>query len=419
MSLEQFAIMAIPDVPAPATITNINDLRGSLACQAQTIRRTDLPSAIADDDSGFSMWKEEKACRLVGRREDLHEGLRLAAGKKLKENFQHMNQQTPIPPLGDFKNRKTGLVAFGILTMLMGGLCALLVPLMLIGQAMSAKATGVQQNAMVILPAIVIYGVLAVVLVWLGIGSIMARRWARALLLIFSWSWLIIGVISIAAMAAMAPHFMETIRAARPPGQPELPPAANLIMLLIPAVTLSVIFLVLPGVWVFFYRSKHVKATCETCDPVERWTDRCPLPVLALSLVLAMGTPMMLMMPVAYHGVMPFFGMFLTGLPGTVAGLVLAAIWGYSAWALYRLDRRGWWLIFACITFFAISSVITYSRHDLTEVYRLMNYPEEQIVQIQKFGMFKRGVMPWLMLLCTVPWIGYLLYVRKFFRKDA
>src|SRR2546423_12501878 len=91
-----------------------------------------------------------------------------------------------------FRDRKAGLVVFGILTALMGCLCALLVPVMFFGQAMAAtKGAGMGVHTM--LPAAVMYGVIATIFIWLGIGSIMARRWARALLLILAWSWLIIG----------------------------------------------------------------------------------------------------------------------------------------------------------------------------------------------------------------------------------
>ena len=95
-----------------------------------------------------------------------------------------------------YKDRSAGLLIFGILTILLGCVAGLFVPLMFFGQAMSAKArTGVPAPFSAILPAVLIYSVLAVALVWLGIGSIMARRWARALLLIFSWSWLILGTV--------------------------------------------------------------------------------------------------------------------------------------------------------------------------------------------------------------------------------
>ncbi len=45
------------------------------------------------------------------------------------------NAQTP-----DFKDRKTGLVIFGILQILLGALCALMVPLMILGIVISLLA---------------------------------------------------------------------------------------------------------------------------------------------------------------------------------------------------------------------------------------------------------------------------------------
>ena len=80
-----------------------------------------------------------------------------------------------------YKDRSAGLIVFGILTILLGCLAGLFVPLMLVGQAASARATSAPAPLSAILPAVLLYGILAVALVWLGIGSIMARRWARAL----------------------------------------------------------------------------------------------------------------------------------------------------------------------------------------------------------------------------------------------
>src|SRR5438105_3688338 len=235
----------------------------------------------------------------------------------------------------DFKDRKTGLVIFGILTLLLGGLCALFVPLMFFGQAMAAKA-GAPQNNQAIIPAIVIYGILAIVLVWLGIGSIMRRRWARALLLIFAWGWLIVGVIAMTVMAFVLPQIMESAGSVSSNGQPQLPAAAKSLMVVIPMVIMAVIYVILPCAWVLFYRSSHVKATCEAYDPNVRWTDRCPLPVLAVSLWLASCAPMMLVMAIIYKGILPVFGTFVVGPMGSALYVLLAILWSYCAWALYK-----------------------------------------------------------------------------------
>jgi hypothetical protein len=177
---------------------------------------------------------------------------------------------------------------------------------------------------------------------------------------------------------------------------------------------LSVLFLVLPGVWVLFYQSKNVKATCEALDPVTGWTDRCPLPVIAASLWLAFGAAMMLVIPVSFRGVMPFFGMFVVGPLGAALYVLLGLVWGYSAWALYKLDRRGWWLIVASLAVFSISGFITYSRHDVSELYSLMGYSQAQLEQLQKFNFLKGRSMAWLTLAGMTPFLGYLLYIRKF-----
>jgi hypothetical protein len=179
----------------------------------------------------------------------------------------------------------------------------------------------------------------------------------------------------------------------------------------------GVMFVILPAVWTFFYNSRHVKATCETRDPVMRWTDACPLPVLGLCSWLAFSVPMMLLMPIAGHGVMPFFGIFLTGVPGTMLCLAIAAIWSYAAWSLYKLEQRGWWLILIALCVFMASAFLTFARHDVMEMYYLMGYPEAQIEQIQKSGLLIGDRMMWLMAFSMLPFLGYLLFIKKFLRS--
>jgi hypothetical protein len=282
---------------------------------------------------------------------------------------------------------------------------------------MSPKSPGAPHGTAVILPVVAVYGSLALALMWLGIGSIKTRRWARALLLIYSWSWLVTGVISLAVMAVLSPQFLHAIESAQPHGQVELPRAAKSVILLIPALMMLIIFLILPLIWVLFYGSKHVKVTCEARDNVARWTDRCPLPVLAVTLWLGFGAVMMALMPFVYHGVFPFFGQFVAGPGGTILYLVFALLWGYCAYALYKLDMRGWWMIVAGLCIFSLSSVLTYAHHDIFEFYRLIGYPEEQIAQIQKFGFFKGGMMIWSSVIYAVPFLIYLIYIRRFFDR--
>ena len=326
----------------------------------------------------------------------------------------------PLSPAAThYKDRTTGLTLFGVATILLGGLCALLIPLMVAGQATAAKTTGIPPNYQSAAFAAGLYGMMAVVMVWLGYGSIMARRWARTLLLILAGSWLLMGVISMAFMVITIPIVMESILANQPAGQPQLPPGVMPLVMGLVFLIMGVIFIVLPGIWVLFYRSRHVKATCEARDPVERWTDRCPVPVLTISVWLAISVPMLLLMPVAYRGVMPFFGVYLSGLPGSLFYLASAVVTAYSGWAVYRLDPKGWWVTLLSFTLMLISGVVTYLRQDMTEMYRLMGFPEQQLEQMRAMGKISQPLMIGWMVFMEVLLVASMLYVKKHFRKPV
>ncbi len=315
-----------------------------------------------------------------------------------------------------YQDRSTGLMIFGILTLLIGCLCGVFVPLMLIG-LMSAPAGSPQTSLSAILPGMLVYGVLAVALVWLGIGSITAKRWARALLLIFSWSWLVTGVIVSIVMIIVLPRTIAHVTSDASGNNP-MPPGAKAVMILTMAIIFGGIFILLPAVWTFFYSSRHVKATCEARDPVMRWTDACPLPVLGLAVWLAFSAPMLLISAVAGHGVTPFFGMFLTGIAGAMLLLLMAVLWVYAAWSLYKLKPIGWWIVFVALCLLMASTFITFRGHDTLEMYRLMGYSEWQIAEIEETGLATGNYFVWLCVISMLPFLCYLFFVRRYiFRK--
>jgi hypothetical protein len=178
-------------------------------------------------------------------------------------------------------------------------------------------------------------------------------------------------------------------------------------------------FILLPAIWTSFYSSRHVKATCERRDPVTRWTEACPLPVLGFALWLVVAVPMLLVMALTGQAVMPFFGMFLSAAPGAVLALVMAGLWSYAAWSLYKLDPRGWWLILIALCLFTVSNLLTFARNDVMDMYRLMGYPRAQLEQIQKYSVLSGNGMMWWMVFMMVPFLGYLLFIRKFFVRSA
>jgi hypothetical protein len=312
-----------------------------------------------------------------------------------------------------FKDRKVGLVIFGMATILIGLFCALLVPLMFFGASMAAKSDHPPPPPNLWAPSI-IYSGLAVTFIFLGAGSIMTKRWARALLAILSWIWLVFGLLAVGVMVVMIPGMMKSMEAVQPPGQQSLPESAKTVVLVTMLVIEVLIFVGMPLVWALFYSSKNVKATCEARDPVVRWTDRCPLPVLVLVLFAAFSALMLLIVPWSWR-VALFFGAIISGPLAVIFYLMMACVFGYAALACYRLDRRGWWIYLTVTVILFGSTIITYWRHSLSDIYSAMGYSPEQLAQLRPLIAPISGATNWTTLVFFIPFLGYLIYVRRFF----
>ena len=312
-----------------------------------------------------------------------------------------------------YKDRRIGLIIFGITLMVFGALCLLFVPLAVFVQVMTVKTTG-QSNLRMILPSILVYAGMGVLFVTLGIGSIKSRRWARALTLVLCWAWLVTGAITIVMFVWIGPTVFHAV--AEIEGDP-LPPSALTVIILVGVCFFGVFFVLFPGLLILFYGSSNVKATVEAMDPRPRWTDACPLPVLGVSLLTGFAAMTLLTMPVAYNGALPLFGAILSGFAGGIGWLVLAALLGYAAWSIYRLRVTGWWIMVAVLAVFTVSNVITFSRVDLMDLYRRMGYPEHQLELFEKMNIFSPGQIVVWNVVCAISIVGYLIFIKKHFQR--
>jgi len=322
-----------------------------------------------------------------------------------------MDDSTPPPVQPSYKDRRTGLVVFGIFAIIIGAICALFVPLMIFGQMINARKLGADFDTSAALISSFVYGVMAVAMIWLGVGSVLARRWARALLLCLGWLGLITGLIAMPAVFMAMNSIGDTLRAQ---GQ-TVPPATLAFIKFFALATTFVIYIAIPGVAVLFYRSPHVKHTCEVRDPIVRWTDRCPLPVLALVLVKAFGAVMLLLILPIYGGVFPLAGLVVQGGVARLCWLIVVIFMAYAARGFYRLDRQAWWVYTVGATVLWASSLVTFQRIGLVDFYRQMGLPERQLELMAANPMLHDNTILWISLLSMAVFLGYLLYVRRYF----
>jgi hypothetical protein len=315
-----------------------------------------------------------------------------------------------------FKDRKTGLVIFGIFHIIIGAFCALFMLLTIVG-AMALRNLGettiVVMSVGQMILVVFLYLLLAIWFVWMGIGSILARKWARALILITSWLWLICGIITFIAILSVMPNIFSPLAAGE-----EIPREAVVIAQAIVTAFSVFVLIVIPGAFVLFYSSRHVKATCEQKDPRRRWTDKAPLPVITLSSLLgcmAISIPLMGF----YRWTSHFFGVVLSGIPGAVIVLVYAVLFAYAAWGTYKLQVKAWWCGFLSTFALEVSMVITFSRVSLGEFYEKMGVPQERLEIIQRLDLFHDPRVLILGGLVIIGFLGFMVYTKRYFKASA
>ena len=98
------------------------------------------------------------------------------------------------PVAGEYRDRATGLIVFGVFEILLGALCLLLALLMPLSLMMANRNAGAPRPLVGLIFGTGFYVLAGTALVWLGIGSLLARRWARALWVCLSGVGLGVGL---------------------------------------------------------------------------------------------------------------------------------------------------------------------------------------------------------------------------------
>jgi len=314
-------------------------------------------------------------------------------------------------------------MVFGVFQIILGLLAALMVPLVALSAFMSRLSPGGTMRAGQFFSGVATYAFIAAALLALGIGSVQMKRWARALTLVTSWYWLIMGALVTVLLTAVLPVTMRTVLAQMKQSGPETPsPAASTAVMAV-ILTLMIIFMafflvVVPLAFVIFYSRKDVAETCRHRDPVERWTDRTPLPVLFASVVLFTGAVYLLVTGVTTP-LFPFFGRYLTGVAGAACFLAMAALDIYLAIALFRLQAAAWWIAICTLAVRLFSMALTYARADMMTAYSKLGMSDAQLQMMNSSPMLRGHVLLWWSLLSMVFFFGYLLWLKKYFRRPS
>jgi len=329
----------------------------------------------------------------------------------------------PVYGAPTYKDRGTGLVVFGVFQIILGLLAALMVPLVALSAFMSRLAPGGAMRPGQFISGVATYAFAAGALLSLGIGSVQMRRWARALTLVTSWYWLIMGALVTVLVTAVLPVFMRSVLAQMKQSgsdapSPEMSTGIMAVVLTIMIVFLAFFLVVVPIAFVVFYGRKDVAETCRRRDPVERWTDRTPLPVLGASVAFFTGAVYMVLVGMTTP-MFPFFGRYLTGIPAAACFVLLGAVDIYLAIALFRLQSSGWWIAVIAAPVRILSMILTYAMADLMQAYSKMGMSDAQVQMLNSNPMFRGHIFLWWSLISVLLFFGYLVWLKRYFNPPA
>ena len=331
-----------------------------------------------------------------------------------------------VPPPANvpaYRDRGTGLMIFGVIQIILGLLAALMVPLVALAAFMSRIAPGGAMRPGQFVSAVASYAFIAVALIGLGIGSVQMKRWGRALTLVTSWYWLIVGSLATVLMTAVLPVTMKGALAqaqqnAADTPSPEITTGVMAVIITVMITILAFFLVLVPIAFVVFYGRKDVELTCRHRDPVDRWTDRSPLPVLGASvaffsaslynLLVGLTTPML-----------PFFGHYLTGIPAAGCLVALAALDLYLAIALFRLRSSGWWIAVLAAPVRMLAVAFSYSSAGLMQAYSKMGWSDAQMNMLRSSPLLRSRVFLWWGVILMLLFFGYLLWLKRYFKPPA
>lgn len=327
----------------------------------------------------------------------------------------------PAPPA--YTDRSTGLMIFGIIQIILGLLTALMIPFAMLSVFMSRVLPGgASMHPAQAVSGVITYAIFAATLITLGIGSLQSKRWARALTLVTSCYGLVVGALATIFITAALPVSIRSVMGQVQQSSPDASSAGISTAVMAILITIIILFvaffaILVPLAFVVFYGRKDVELTCRYRDPVERWTDRTPLPVLGASVYLTFAA-FFLISTALTTPVFPLFGRYVTGIAGATCLLAFVALDLYLAVALFRLRIAAWRIAVIVAALQILSMSITYARADLMQAYAKLGFSDNELRVLNSTPLFRSNIVLWWGLLSGVIFVGYLLFLKRYFRPS-
>lgn len=306
------------------------------------------------------------------------------------------------------KDRSVGLAVAGALEIVLGVLGFALAMLLLV--VVSVTGLGGMKPSHFWISMGVLFCSTAWFIV-MGLGSVKARRWARALALVGAWVTVFFGTLGLALTLYILPEALSLL------SDTGMPPMLALGLLYFIVAALIVSQVVFPILAVGFYSLRGVRETCERRDPTPCWTDRVPLPLLAMGFICSLGA-LSIVFGATTNYVVFLFGRVVSGGAGLFVAALISIAFAYVGWGAFTRKTHAWWGAYALVLLISASMMLTFSELEMAELYASMGYSAGQVERFASTGAVDPAMLTFMSCVWGVMACVYLVWTRDCFHPE-
>ncbi|MEE9369766.1 MAG: hypothetical protein V3V05_13030 [Pontiella sp.] len=308
------------------------------------------------------------------------------------------------------KDRSVELAVCGTLEIMLGFLCFALAMLLLL--VVSSSGLGGMKPVHFWMAM----GCLFYLTGWfivMGLGSVKARRWARALVLVGAWVAVFFGTLILALVLYILPEAHNLLTESE-----LISPDSALLILYFTTFVLAALQVVFPLSAIAFYSLRGVQRTCERRNPEPSWTDRCPLPLLAMGFISVLGS-FTIFFGATTNFVVFLFGHVESGWSGLAIELIISMGFAYVGWGAFNRKMHAWWGAYALVLLTSSSMMLTFSELEMSALYVHMGYSQYQMAQMVHLKPINPTMLTFVSGVWGIMACIYLVWVRDCFRPEA
>ena len=252
------------------------------------------------------------------------------------------------------------------------------------------------------------YYLIAAVCLPLAIGHIRLRRWGLTLAQLYAWFWLGAGILLVVNSVLLIPSAFGL----------DLEREIIINRVILVGVSSLIVLVILPLLALWFYKSDKVRSVFETHDPNLYWTERYPLPLLAV-LILLLISIIAIHVAMFFQAIFPLFGRILLGRQSVYILAFCILVFIILVYGIARLKIWAWWGSLVYVSLLTISSVMTFSRYRFYDIVQMMNLPAYELEFIDKMLLIHDYRLVGLITIPLLVALVLIIYSKRYFLMGA